>query len=458
MVSAERDRLAALVERLRADKTALTVKFEEARRAGKRQAAPFSRGRRVPETERKRPGRQAGAEHGRHGHRQAPERVDEHIEVPLPPCCPHCGSAELHADGEGEQFQDEIVTAVVRRRYVVPFARCGGCRRRVMGRHAEQTSDAFGAAGTMLGPKAVALAAWLHHGCGMPAAKIAALYAQLGLSVTASGLTQAMGRLAADAEGTYRALIHALRASPVVSPDETGWRLDGQRGWLWVFVGDTVTVYDLAFGAGARGYEVAEAVLGGDFAGVICRDGWAPYRRFTLAAHQTCLAHILRRADELIADSVAGQARIPHAVRRVIADALAVRDQRDTGHLDPAALERAVSELETRTDRLLASRPTHEPNRRLIAHLRHERDALFTFLRHPGVPATNHNAERAIRPQVCARKNWGGNKSEAGAHAHAVNGSLIRTAAQQGLDPIDVLHTIATTDGAHHGLNLTLPP
>jgi uncharacterized protein with von Willebrand factor type A (vWA) domain len=90
----------------------------------------------------------------------------------------------------------------------------------------------------MLGPRAVALAAWLRHGCGLPTAKIAKLFEHLGLSVTASGITRAIAALAEDASGTYDALIQALRASPVVSPDETGWRIDGERAWLWVFVGD----------------------------------------------------------------------------------------------------------------------------------------------------------------------------------------------------------------------------
>jgi len=39
----------------------------------------------------------------------------------------------------------------------------------------------------------------------------------------------------------------------------------------------------------------------------------APYRRFQDVQHQTCLAHLLLRAGEMIADSVAGQAKIPHA-------------------------------------------------------------------------------------------------------------------------------------------------
>jgi hypothetical protein len=39
-----------------------------------------------------------------------------------------------------------------------------------------------------------------------------------------------------------------------------------------------------------RGFAEAAAVLGAGFAGVLMRDGWAPYQQFTDAAHQTCLA------------------------------------------------------------------------------------------------------------------------------------------------------------------------
>ena len=36
---------------------------------------------------------------------------------------------------------------------------------------------------------------------------------------------------------------------------------------------------------------------------------------------------------------------------------------------------------------------------------------LFTFLRVPGVQATNWRAEYAIRPPVVCRKAWGGNRT-----------------------------------------------
>jgi hypothetical protein len=52
---------------------------------------------------------------------------------------------------------------------------------------------------------------------------------------------------------------------------------------------------------------VAKEILGEEFAGVLCRDGWAPYRSFKSATHQTCVAHLLRRSNEMIADAKGGQ-------------------------------------------------------------------------------------------------------------------------------------------------------
>lgn len=450
----ERDRLTAEVAKLKTDKAALSAKLEEARRANKRQAAPFSRDRRTPEHQRRRPGRKPGADHGAHNHRRAPTRPDEEVEVGLPGACPHCGGDNLVVDRWATQHQDELVTAIRRRRYRIACGHCPDCDRPLRARHPDQTSDASGAAGCMLGPKAVALAAWLRHGCGLPAAKIARLYANLGLSVSASGLTRAIQNLADDASGTYDALIATLRRSAVVSPDETGWRIDGERAWLWVFVGDKVTVYSIAIGEGARGFESAEEILGADYDGVICRDGWSVYRSFTKATHQTCLAHLARRAREMLADSVAGQARVPHAVLGLIGDALVLRTKRDTAQIAGDALEAAIVALEARADALLSSRATYEPNVRLLRHLGTERDALLTFLRRPGLPATNHEAERGLRPKVTERKNWGGNKSLAGARASVVTSSVIRTATQQDRDPITVLMAIATSDGAFSGLDL----
>jgi transposase len=480
---------------LRAEVERLRGQVEELRRAGKRQAAPFSKG--DPKRDPRRSGRKPGEDYGTKARREIPDHVDEEIEVPLPDGCPCCGG-ELDLERVADQYQEDIVVPVRAhvRRFGVHVGSCRRCGRRAVGRHPLQTSDALGAAGVQVGPHAVALAAQLNKELGLPVAKVARVLAELcGLQVTAGGLHQALGRLAAAAAPTYQALIEGVRASLAVAADETGWRVCGTRQWLWVFVGDGVTVYLIADG---RGYEQACIVLGAEFSGVLERDGWAPYRRFEHAEHQTCVAHLLRRCSELIADSVAGQAKVPHAVRRLLLDALALRDRhadllsRESHHdgdvieghaIDlndadekpadtdsptlrarlaglarlalpagvtrlalPASaeqqLEAGAADLQARLDKLLAGSPTHDPNRKLLGHLSNESEHLLTFLEQPGVQATNWRAEQAIRPAVVNRKHWGGNRTWHGADTQQVLMSVIRTARQQNTDPIALLRNL----------------
>ena len=437
-LDAENEGLWGEVSRLLAENEALHVRvetlqgqLEEARRAAKRQAAPFSRGE--PSGSSGRGGRRSGDDHGRHGHRQPPGEVDDELDAPLVDRC-ECGG-EIEEERIEYQYQDELPEPRrLRRRFAVHVGKCRCCGRRHQGRHPYQTSDALGAAGCMLGPRAVALATELNKELGLSPQKTAQALARFGIHVTAGGVVQAIARQARRLEPTYRALIEGVRASAAVAPDETGWRINGQKAWLWAFAGENVTVYLIARG---RGYEEACEILGEAFSGVLERDGWAPYRQFTAARHQTCHAHLLRRTGELIASSIAGQARVPHAVRRILKDALALRDQRDV--IDAEEFGLHVRDLGERTDKLLAMRPKHEPNRRLLGHLRNEREHIFTFLTEPGVEATNWRAEQALRPAIVNRKSWGGNRTEQGARTQQINMSVIRTARQQNIDPVELM-------------------
>jgi len=84
-------------------------------------------------------------------------------------------------------------------------------------------------------------------------------------------------------------------------------------------------------------------------------------------------------------------------------------------------------------------RPTHGPNRRLLKHLQNEREHLFTFLTEPGVQATNWRAEQALRPTIVNRKSRGGNRTRQGARTQQIMMSVIRTARQQNIDPVELM-------------------
>jgi transposase len=432
---AERERLREVNQRLRGEVEAL-------RRAAKRQAAPFSKGDPTPNPERA--GRKPGVAYGTRARRRLPERVDEVVTVGLPGSCPGCGGELMLERVATQHVEDLPPTRTLTTRYQLHVGRCRSCRRRVQPRHPGQTSDALGAAGNQLGPRAVALAAWLSKGLGVPAGKVARLLGHLGLQVTPGGVTQAIARAARACQPTYQALTEGVRASPVVAPDETGWRVGGTRSWLWAFAGAQVTVYRIAHG---RGYADAAAVLGEGYTGVLERDGWAPYRRFAYATHQSCLAHLLRRCRELLADADRGQAKTPHAVRRILEHALTLRRAHQAGALDAATLAAEAEHLGARVDKLVAGATRYPPNRRLLDHLAREREHLFTFLRIPGVQATNWRAEQAIRPAVVCRKAWGGNRTWAGATTWQTLTSVLRTASQQGHDPVELLAGLLRTPG-----------
>jgi transposase len=99
----------------------------------------------------------------------------------------------------------------------------------------------------------------------------------------------------------------------------------------------------------------------------------------------------------------------------------------------------ALGRLEAQTDRLLAGRVTHPPNRRLLQHLRTERPALFPCVARPDVEGTNWQAEQAIRPAVVTRKVCGGNRSAPGAATQQILARVLRTAWQQDRDPLELL-------------------
>jgi transposase len=409
----------------------LEQQLDELHRRGKRQAAPFSKGE--PKAKPRRPGRRPGPEYGRQAIREVPEHIDETIEVGCPVYCSHCpGRVTL----EGKDHQYQIDLPPVRPRtieFVLHWGRCQSCGRRVQGRHPRQVSDAVGVGQVHLGPGVVGLAASLQKGGGLSYGKISRFLEDwMGLRVARSTLYRALARLAKKARPTYEALVETIRGSPVVYPDETGWRVGGRSAWLWTVTNGRETVYAIHPG---RGYAEAASILGEDFAGHVVADGWAPYRCFEHATLQTCLAHLLRRCHEMLQTATRAAVRFPRQVQAHLQHALALRDRRDAGQIGEHGLRVAKGRLQASLGRILRGRFTNPDNGRLARHLLRYEDALFVFLDHPGIEATNWPSEHAIRPAVANRKSAGGNRSTQGADTQAVLMSALRTAHQKDLDP-----------------------
>src|SRR5216684_768297 len=190
-------------------------------------------------------------------------------------------------------------------------------------------------------------AAVLNKQLGLSFGKIATFFGERwGLAVAPSAIVRALHRAGVKAFPTYAALVQTVRTSPMVVADETGWRVQATLWWLAAYVTPDTTVYAILPG---RGFDEAACVLGPAFTGILVHDGWAPYRRFTEAEHQTCLGHLQRRARELREDHP--RARLPAQVHAVLQEALAVRDRYVAGtislHGAAVARGRLIRQLST---------------------------------------------------------------------------------------------------------------
>jgi len=425
----ENERLRKEVDRLKQEAERLRRELEAALRASKRQAAPHSRGN--PKANPKRPGRKPGRGYGRQACRPTPSRVDEQIAVPLPERCPHCGGGVERESCE-TQYQEDIVRRTMVRRFDIAVGRCRQCQRRVQGRHPWQTSDAVGVGSVQVGPEALTLAAILNKQMGLSLGHTRQVLSYgFGLEVSRGGLYRALARLASRAGPTYDGLVETARQAPVNGMDETGWKVGGRLQWLHVAVSAQVTVYAILPG---RGYKQSVEILGAEYDGFLIHDGWAPYYRFSLAFHQSCLAHLLKRCREMAQIASPAAAAFPRAVEHLLQTSLELRDRQERGEISEHGRRTATGKLEAKLDRMLETRRRNQANRRLARHLEHEQLWIFTFLHCFGLDATNNAAERAIRGMVIARKVWGGNRTWEGARTQQILTSVLRTCWQQGKD------------------------
>jgi transposase len=427
-------RIATLEDRLRlleAENRQLRDQLEDAQRQAARQAAPFRRAepKKVPEGQKKRPGRKPGHPGAC---RTVPTAVDEHCEVPLTGC-PGCGGPLGHVEAL-EQFLEEIPVVRPRVTRLVTYkGHCPHCGE-VRSRHPMQMSEAQGAAKVQLGPRALALAAAVNKQHGVTMRTTCRLLQEFaGLRLTPGGLAQALQRVACKVRGPWEALVEDLRASPAVFADETSWYVGGVGHWLWTFTTDTTTVYRVE---PSRAGDVVIQTLGSGFAGMLVSDCLASYEGLPYRKHK-CIAH--------------------H--QRAIAKARQRPDTPDPSHLDQwklffqtvTGLWRARSAMsvaefqeqragvERWCDRLLAEARSQPGDVAVQQRIGKRRADILGCLYEPAAEPTNNRAERALRPAVIARKVSCGNKTEAGKSSFEVLASLGATCRQRGHEFISYL-------------------
>ena len=368
-----------------------------------------------------------GAPKGHEGQtRPLPDHIDETVHQTLE-TCPSCKGhtlSELSSE-RIEHIQEDIIPATA---HVTKFIRhgywCVHCKQKQYAAYApEQIPYGY------LGPN-ILVHTLLHH--GLPYSKIKILFEELcGLKVTDSALAQSLQRLGTWLKIEEEEILKAVRASPHIHADETGWKIAGSNHWLWAFVNQRLALYKVRR---SRGRVVPREVLTENYPGVVLSDFLSAYNKAG-TKRQRCLVHLLREMrDCRKTDRSEEYLLYDKKLRRILYDAGRLNEQRPA--LLPWVFLRRLRFLKERLLSFSCYAFSNKNWQRLSKRFLRHQEELLTFLEVPGLPKDNNHAERMIRPNILFRKISFQNMSRKGSDAHETSMSLLQTLRLQNKNPV----------------------
>ena len=317
---------------------------------------------------------------------------------------------------------------------------CGVCRKRV------RPSAACSAAASgkrRIGHNLAALVASLHIGARVPLRVVQSLLAeQYRVHVSLGAMAGLLALVARKGEAAVASIREAVRQSPVVHADETGWRENGEYRCLWSLSTASERYCHIDERKTA---EVALALIGDKSDRTLVTDYAASYNCIP-GRHQRCWPHFKRALDKLGADNPGNDA-VAEWIGAVLALWRQGREYRAFCLSDPLFgagkfdRERKRKDLEGRLYALAEpfvdigkdADPRSTLSNRIAGHLAE----IFTFVEYPEVPDDNNAAERSVRHPVVCRRICGGTRSKNGTKVKAALFTLFGTWTARGLRHVE---------------------
>src|SRR5271157_136634 len=378
---------------------------------------------------------------GQPGHRKAhralvpPERVDETIHC-KPDSCRRCGHALAGADSEPLIHQVAELPKIqpLVTEYRLHRLACQYCGEITCGRlPAGVPSGCFG-------PYLQAVLAMLAGAYRLSKRQIRQIIGDLfGLSIS-TGMVSKLERQSAQAlEAPYNELAVSVHDADVVNVDETSWRENRAKVWLWATVTKLTTVFTIA---AHRSRDVASALLGTQDNQVVGSDRYSVYEYIHARWRQVCWSHLMRDFQAMIDRKGDGQEigeRLLALAKQLFRHWHQVRD----GTVTWPAFQEPMRRLRREVKQVLqegSSCGCAKTAATCFEILKVE-EGLWTFARVQGVEPTNNAAERAMRHAVIWRKISGGTDSATGSRFVERMLTVVATCRQQGRNVLDYLRS-----------------
>jgi predicted RecB family nuclease len=353
-------------------------------------------------------------------------RVNGRVELTIDEC-PHCKSADL------ARSECKVKRKLL---YDLKFSQ-GGIRRRVV----ECVAHQYSCAGchSVLFPEKFskvvkhqhALKSWVvfeHVGHRVSFEKIGAtLEDYFGLHVNTLYLLKFKDLMARHYQATYDGILKRIVSGSLIHADETQMAVKGGEGYVWVFT--NLEAVALMYKPTREGSFLHDLLRG--FKGVLVSDFFTAYDSLPWP-QQKCLIHLMRDFNHDLFQAPYDEelksvaSKFGELLRRVIKTV-------DKHGLRSKYLSRHTSTVDRFFDKLSDASYTSEVAQGYQARLLKNREKLFTFLYHDGVPWNNNNAEHAVKQFAYYRRTCEGHITAAGLQEYLVLLSIALTCKYKGV-------------------------
>jgi hypothetical protein len=297
-----------------------------------------------------------------------------------------------------------------------------------------RTRDLLLSAACLVGPALATLIAALSVRYHVSRARIREFLAVwFGVPLSVGTLDRCIREVGVACEPVVEDLLGDLRQAGVIHADETPWRQHpwrqhpwrqhGRLRWLWVVLSSTTAIFHI----GSRQADEIRDLVGDAFLGWLVSDGYGAYRKFK--KRQRCLAHLIRKGVALAGGLNPVGVNFGNWLLRELR-ALIHEVAEGTG-------ARIVNPILARLKRACGRHRDDEAEkvRALAREVLNDWVAITAFVSNPDLPATNNEAERALRDAVIARRISNGTRTQEGSAAYAATLSVFETCRRRGLEP-----------------------
>lgn len=264
-----------------------------------------------------------------------------------------------------------------------------------------------------------------------------------GFNISPRNIERFKSKTANAYQQTYRRLFRRIIQGSLMHADETPVSIGGNVGYVWVFTNleEVVFVYTESREADAIHAALRRVFRGSldEFKGVLVSDFYGVYDSLN-CLQQKCLIHFMRDLnDDLFKHPFNRELR--EIAELFVLLLQPIIETVDRFGLKTRFLRKHKLCVEKFYKQLLIQEYESEISVKWSKRFIRNREKLFTFLDHNGIPWNNNNAEHAIKAFVCLRRVFGASQTPRTIQHYLVLLSIYQTCKFKGVEFLDFLRS-----------------